>query len=185
MVACCAVCLLNCVARLVQYINRYAFSYVGLYGHDFCRAGNAVFRLFDERGFWTTVLNDNLIGRAMYLGALLICGFSGLAGYAVGSALDSSNDNLKMALLYYGFVVGWILAVITMNTILAAVDTVYVAFAESYKPLMEHRRDIFDLLYNAWYEFHPTLVTYIVVVPAHHVQAIEPHQAPVVVVHAE
>merc|ERR1719261_2146303 len=70
--ACCAACLIGCVESLVQYINRYAFVYVGLYGHDFCAAGSHVFGLFNHRGWIDTVLNDNLISNALFYGAIII-----------------------------------------------------------------------------------------------------------------
>jgi len=62
----------------MEYFNRWAFVYVGIYGYKFTDAGKAVMQLFHERGF-DGIINDDLIGNCLFfvsLGVgtvLLIC----------------------------------------------------------------------------------------------------------------
>merc|ERR1719424_578110 len=138
-IACCAVCLLQCLENMAQYINRYAFVYVGLYGHDFCAAGSHVFQLFSYRGWMDTVLNDSLISNTLHLGAIMIGLLTALAGMVVAAIGwgDDNDDNTYQVISYsmtiMGFLTGWLMACVTMNTIYSAVATVYVAFAESHE----------------------------------------------------
>jgi len=164
MLACCAACIIGCIEGLVRYINRYAFCYVGLYGHDFCAAGSHVFGLFNHRGWWTTLLNDDLIGNALNYGALmvgLVCGVGGLVVSKI--VFTDASDELMYVLIVYGFITGFVMACVTANSVYSAVATVYVAFAESHVALQNNHPDTFYRLYEAWNHFHPQLVTYIVV----------------------
>lgn len=68
-VACLAECILNCLEGIMEYINQWAYVYVGIYGYDFRTSGKAVMDLFTNRG-WTAVINDDLTSSALTLGAL-------------------------------------------------------------------------------------------------------------------
>jgi hypothetical protein len=49
MLACCAECLIGCIEALVEYFNKWAFVYVGLYGFSFMESGKNVMALFHSR----------------------------------------------------------------------------------------------------------------------------------------
>ena len=67
--ACFAECILGCLQSLMEYFNRWAYVYVGIYGYNFTRAGKAVFELFKQRGF-DAIINDDLIGNVLGFAAL-------------------------------------------------------------------------------------------------------------------
>jgi hypothetical protein len=78
--ACLAECILGCLQSLVEYFNRWAYVYVGIYGYKFTQAGKAVFDLFHQRGF-DAIINDDLVGNVLGFGALavgLICAALGV-----------------------------------------------------------------------------------------------------------
>ncbi len=68
-VACLAECILNCLVSIMEYINQWAYVYVGIYGYDFRTSGKAVMDLFANRG-WSAVINDDLTSTALSFGAL-------------------------------------------------------------------------------------------------------------------
>ena len=70
-VACLAECILSCLRGIMEYMNKWAFCYVGIYGYDFITSGKAVMALFTNRG-WTAVINDDLASTALGLSALCI-----------------------------------------------------------------------------------------------------------------
>jgi hypothetical protein len=74
-VACLAECILNCLEGIMEYINMWAYVYVGIYGYDFRTSGKAVMDLFENRG-WTAVINDDLTSSALTFGAIGV-GFIG------------------------------------------------------------------------------------------------------------
>jgi len=57
--ACIAECLLSCLAGLVEYFNKWAFVYVGIYGYGYIEAGKNVIQLFKNRG-WEAIIADDL-----------------------------------------------------------------------------------------------------------------------------
>lgn len=66
---CICECILGCLQSLMEYFNRWAFVYVGIYGYKFTQAGKAVIDLFHQRGF-DAIINDDLIGNVLSFGAL-------------------------------------------------------------------------------------------------------------------
>ena len=48
------------IEAIVEYFNRWAFIYVGLYGYSFMEAGQNVMTLFKARG-WTMIITDDLV----------------------------------------------------------------------------------------------------------------------------
>lgn len=55
--ACIAECILSCLAAIVEYFNKWAFVYVGVYGFGYIEAGKNVFALFRNRG-WEAIIAD-------------------------------------------------------------------------------------------------------------------------------
>ncbi len=86
----------------MEYINKWAFCYVGIYGYDFRTSGKAVMTLFKNRG-WTAVINDDLTSSALGLGAfgvaLITCGaallFAKFAPVPWGDALMDDTTRLS------------------------------------------------------------------------------------------
>lgn len=54
---CIAECILSCLASLVEYFNKWAYIYVGVYGFSYMEAGKSVFELFKNRG-WEAIIAD-------------------------------------------------------------------------------------------------------------------------------
>jgi hypothetical protein len=59
----------------MEYLNRWAYVYVGIYGYSFTRAGRAVSQLFHQRGF-TALINDDLVRIVVRLAAIGVGGFA-------------------------------------------------------------------------------------------------------------
>jgi hypothetical protein len=55
--ACIAECIIGCLASILEYFNKWAFVYVGVYGHSYLEAGKSVFELFQNRG-WEAIIAD-------------------------------------------------------------------------------------------------------------------------------
>lgn len=102
-VACLAECILNCLQGIMEYINQWAYVYVGIYGYDFKTSGKAVMDLFTNRG-WTAVINDDLTSSALTFGAIGVGVVTGIAGMLVAkfcpdkwfAALESQNTAYGM-----------------------------------------------------------------------------------------
>lgn len=55
--ACIAECILSCLASIVEYFNKWAYVYVGIYGYSYLEAGKGVMQLFKNRG-WEAIITD-------------------------------------------------------------------------------------------------------------------------------
>mmetsp|Transcript_23293 Transcript_23293/g.48434 ORF Transcript_23293/g.48434 Transcript_23293/m.48434 type:complete len:480 (+) Transcript_23293:1357-2796(+) len=154
--ACIAECILSCLRGMLEYFNRWAFVYVGIYGDSFVSSGRAVMALFKNRG-WTALINDNLIQRVLMFMALgvggLMAGVGALIPVITGSWLNST-DNASGILAIVGFIVGFLLTLILVGVIDSAVATVFVCMAEAPNVLESTHPALFYDLTAAWREFH-------------------------------
>lgn len=141
--ACCIDCLLSCLESLVEYFNKWAFIYVGIYGYGYCEAGKSVMTLFKDRG-WDAIIADDLVG--MVLGMLslvvgLITGGISIAFMTLTTWFDDYLDfyegddgtgetTAKVILFILGLVIGLVMCSILMGSIDSAVLAVIVLFAE-------------------------------------------------------
>jgi len=151
--ACVAECILGCLVSLMEYFNRWAFVYVGVYGYDFKTAGKAVFALFKDRG-WTAIINDDLIGNVFFVLSL----FGGVlcAGVVVG--IGNVLKVSTVALIFVGvvgFLLGLLMTFIVMGVVDSAVATIFVCFAEDPVALQTNHNELFNRMMGTWIQFHP------------------------------
>jgi len=79
LLVCCAQCILGCLESLLEYFNKWAFVYVGLYGYSYIEAGKNVITLFKDRG-WEAIIADNLVGTTMFFLSLAVGLITGAVG---------------------------------------------------------------------------------------------------------
>jgi len=137
--------------RLMEYINSWAFVYVGLYGYEYWTASSKVYQLFQARG-WSLILNDHLVGRSLALMQLLI----GVVCSGIGIVLGLVFVGSPVAGLLLGFVLGIALSGILFQVVTSAVDTVVVCFAEAPNMLRaNHPPELSDRMITAWRAAYP------------------------------
>lgn len=85
------------IIRLVEYFNKWAFIYVGLYGYSYMEAGKNVMALFKSRG-WATIISDCLVIRMLDVMCLWIGLVVALLAMFAGLATETIHgDNLLLA----------------------------------------------------------------------------------------
>jgi len=161
---CCLECLLRQVERWVQYINKFAFTYVAIYGDDFLTAGRRVRDLFTKRGFWNTVLNDFVLERVFFMGVLGIACSTGAATCATARLAFGFDPHQSLLLALCGLGVGLLLANVATGCLASGVATVYVAFAEKPDALQRNHPREFDALYQGWHHAYPAACAFVTVV---------------------
>jgi hypothetical protein len=119
---------LRVVEGSLEYFNKYAFCYVGIYGLDFKEASRAVVHMLQERGV-TAIVNDEIVDIVLSLGHLVIaivaCGVATIYGYS--HRLVKAD---RIILSSTGFLAGYLVCAVTLKVISSAVATTYVLFAE-------------------------------------------------------
>lgn len=156
--ACIAACILACLQSIVEYINKWAYIYVGIYGYKFTQAGKAVFELFHQRGF-DAIINDNLIGNVLAFGALavgLLCaGLGVLAAHVIKSI---SFNNAEVVLGIIGFIIGTGVAITPLSVIDSSVGTVFVCFAEDPASFQQSHPEHYAPLVTEWHRLYPQIM---------------------------
>lgn len=131
---CIAMCILHYIESLVEYFNKWAYVYVGLYGYGFVDAGRRVIGLLKTRG-WQTIIADNLVGRLLGIMSLTIGILTGVLTLFAAFLVEEFEAKEAMqtwlaAGFIVGFFVGLILSGVFMGLVLSAADTVIVCYAE-------------------------------------------------------
>ena len=152
-------CLLYYIQQIAQYFNKWAFVYVGLYGYDYVTAGKKVISLFQERG-WTTIISDNLVQRTLVLVCLVIAGLTGLVGCGLAKVSGwvtpiFGDEDANTFVFFIGFIIGLSMAVIMMDVVLSAVDTIIVSFAEAPAEFETNHPALCQQMKDAWRQVYP------------------------------
>jgi len=147
-------CLLSLLENVMEYINKWAFIYIGLYGYNYMEAGRLVINLFKQRG-WTIIINDNLVGNALNLLVLaigLLTGFLGVIfDYFYGGFFYEETGHATPYLSFtISFLVGVSISSITTSIIKSAVNTIVVCFAEDPDLLELNHPEHSIEMRNAW-----------------------------------
>ncbi|KAG7384286.1 Metal transporter cnnm2 [Phytophthora pseudosyringae] len=156
--ACVAECLLSWLESIMEYLNRWAFVYVGIYGYSFTKAGGAVSQLFHHRGF-TALLNDDLVRIVLRLTAIgvgLICACVGAVVAELSDAFTFQFSTTLLAIL--GFVVGFSVALTPLAVVSSSVATIFVCFAEDPVPFQRSHPELYAALAQGWHGLHPDLI---------------------------
>lgn len=156
LLACIAECILGCLESLLQYFNKWAFIYVGLYGFSYLESGKKVIELFKARG-WDTIIADDLISMALFMLSVLC----GLISGAFGLFLEDQTswfddiDNSQLISMLIGLIVGLVLCMILMSTIGSSVNAVIVCFAEGPSEFAKNHPQLSSKMVSAYAKAHP------------------------------
>lgn len=156
-------CLLACIEEIIDYLNKYAFVYVGLYGYSYLEAGKNVLQLFTNRG-WSVIYTDTLCEFLLFM---ISCGIGLLTGLFVyflteqveiiKPVLTGRKGEDVFFLMVSGIIVGFVTSSIIMSIVSSAVNTIIVCFAESPAEFEENHPELSRLLKEAWVERYPEL----------------------------
>lgn len=155
-------CVLDCILRLLtsltKYFNRWAYCYVGLYGFDYVSSGKKAMELFQAKG-WDSIITDDLVHRSLTLVAVVVGALSGFLGMLLaqvtGWATATLGENSDGLVFILCFLIGLSMSMILMNVVLAAVDTVIVAFAEAPGEFQTHHPALANNMMQKWRQVFP------------------------------
>jgi hypothetical protein len=153
-------CILACIEGIIEYLNKWAYIYVGLYGYNYLDAGRNVISLFAAKG-WSSIITDDLANNVLTMMSFMIASLTGLVGYI----LASMNNNLLADLglespggtgFLFGFFIGFIFSSLVMSIVSSAVDTVIVCFAEGPAEFDANHPELSANMLNAWRQAWPS-----------------------------
>ncbi|CEO94759.1 unnamed protein product (mitochondrion) [Plasmodiophora brassicae] len=141
--------IVQCAEDLAKYFNVYAFSRVAIYGKSFTTSGRETWDMFRAKGI-DMVINDDLTGHVLALGALFGFGISACSAAVVALfVLDNPYDGSSW--LYLGLiagVLGYAIVYLVMNVLRSCVATFFVCWAEDANALRISRPRQYEKLRN-------------------------------------
>jgi hypothetical protein len=156
--ACIAQCILACLASILEYFNKWAFIYVGIYGMPYLKAGKSVIELFQNRG-WEAIIADDLVGNVLFLISLIVGGVVGGIGLIIEKAnselFEDVGGNAQAVAFFLGFIVGLLVTSILMSTIGSGVNAVIVLFAEGPAEFQQNHPELSNKMREAWNDVYP------------------------------
>ncbi|KAI9729730.1 MAG: putative choline transporter, neither null mutation nor overexpression affects choline transport [Cirrosporium novae-zelandiae] len=145
-------CLLSCLLSLldwaVQFINRYAFCHIALYGKAYIPAAKDTWKMMRDRGI-DALVNDCLIGPVLSMGSIFVAYLSALLSwlYLHYTKPDYNSGNIYTpVIMAFSFLIGLQVCQIFMTPIASGVDTIFVAIAWDPEVLMRDHPDLYARL---------------------------------------
>ncbi|KAI9821269.1 MAG: putative choline transporter, neither null mutation nor overexpression affects choline transport [Pycnora praestabilis] len=148
-VAAIGLCLVGCIVGLldwaVQFINRYAFSYIALYGKAYIPAAKDTWKMMKDRGI-DALVNDCLIGPVITMGSTFVAYLCSLLAYLYLHYTKPEynvNNNYTPVVMAFAFLIGLQICNAIMTPITSGVDTFFVAAAWDPEVLMRDHPDLY------------------------------------------
>ncbi|KAG0072749.1 putative choline transporter, neither null mutation nor overexpression affects choline transport [Podila epicladia] len=144
--ACLIDCFLSCIQGIAEYVNKYAFAQVAIYGKAFIPAAKDTWTILKDRGI-IQLINDNLINNVWAMGAIMCGVLSGLASYLYlrySQPTFDDNDQFTYVLVTMAFVLGLQMLFTVGSVIESGVATTFVALAEDPAALARTKPELFE-----------------------------------------
>jgi hypothetical protein len=143
-------CILGCIISIldwaVQFINRYAFCYIALYGTPYFTAARQTWRMIKDRGI-DALINDCLISPVLTMGATFVAYVCALLSYLYvifTSPAYNSDGAYTPVIVAFEFLVGLQIANVFTTPLASGVDTIFVSMAFDPEVLMRDHGELYD-----------------------------------------
>jgi hypothetical protein len=157
-VLCLVDCCLQCLQGILEYFNKFAYIYVGMYGYSYLEAGKNVMTLFHAKG-WNIIIADDLVSNTLSLFTLIGGGLVGCVGLAVNAAFPSWLAGFEGAAsgiaFGFSFLIGIVITAIMLSVVDSSVNTVLVSFAEAPAEFQENHPKLSGEMRDAWRLVYP------------------------------
>jgi hypothetical protein len=147
----CISCILAIFQDILQYLNKYAYSQVAIYGKDYCSAAKATWTLFKTRGF-EALANDNLIGSVLFIGALtvgMVCASVGLLYVKLSNSIPQDTGHYVTVAIVALLLGSWMYLILT-EVITSGVATTFVCLAEDPATLQRQQPELYAKVLDTW-----------------------------------
>lgn len=150
MVADIFLCFLQCILGLVQwaleFINRYAFSYISLYGKAYFASAKETWRMIKDRGI-DALINECLVGPVLSMGCLFVGVTCALVAYIYLDVTDpayNSGGAFTAVIVLYAFLIGLQVTGCFVVPLNSGIDTIFVAAAWDPQVLIQQHGELYQ-----------------------------------------
>ncbi|WPG99901.1 Protein PNS1 [Acrodontium crateriforme] len=152
----CAFCILQCIMGLVEwaveFINRYAFSYIALYGKGYIESAKATWKLIKDRGI-DALVNECLIGPVLTMGATFVAYACALLAYLYlryTHPAYNQDGGFTPVVVAFAFLIGLQIAQCFTVPLSSGIDTLFVAAAWDPEVLMREHGDLYQRMIQVY-----------------------------------
>lgn len=124
-------CVLGCIIGLldwaVQFLNRYAFSYIALYGKAYIPAAKDTWNMIKQRGI-DALINECLIGPVLSMGATFVgyaCALMAYLYIVFTNPAYNSDGSFTPVVVAFAFLIGLQICNIFTTPISSGIDTIF------------------------------------------------------------
>ncbi|KAI8627462.1 duf580 domain-containing protein [Xylariaceae sp. FL1651] len=145
-------CILSLLDWAVQFLNRYAFSYIALYGKPYFAAAKDTWNMIKQRGI-DALINECLLGPVFSMGATFVGYACALLAYLYleyTSPAYNSNGSYTPVVLAFSFLIGLQICNIFTTPLSSGIDTIFVASAWDPTRLMQNHPDLYDAMVHVY-----------------------------------
>ncbi|KAH7018183.1 plasma-membrane choline transporter-domain-containing protein [Microdochium trichocladiopsis] len=150
---CCLGCLISILQWAVEFLNRYAFSYIALYGKSYFAAAKDTWTMIKDRGI-DALVNECLIGPVLTFGATFVAYACALLAYLYLLFTNpgyNASGGYTPVIVAFAFLIGLQICHIFTTPISSGIDTIFVAAAWDPQTLMNNHPE----LYHAMVQVYP------------------------------
>jgi hypothetical protein len=147
---CCMICIMDCIDSIVSYFNMYAFTRIAIYGVSYCDAAVGTWQMLKAR-FLVTIINDDLVGIVLLVGALFGGAVVGVISAVVSYSMSHST-NLVWIWALIGFLMGFAMIICATEVVESGVSALYVCYADDPEVLARNRPYVYNELTRAFNE---------------------------------
>ncbi|KAL8735208.1 MAG: hypothetical protein Q9166_001084 [cf. Caloplaca sp. 2 TL-2023] len=149
---CCLGCIIGLLDWAVQFINRYAFSHIALYGKAYIPAAKDTWTMMKSRGI-DALVNDCLIGPVLTMGSIFVAYLCTLLAYLYlefTKPAYNQGGTFTPVVMAFAFLIGLQVCQIFMTPIGSGVDTIFVASAWDPEVLMSDHPDFYQRMVSVY-----------------------------------
>ena len=139
-------CFISLLDWAVQFLNRYAFCHIALYGKPYIQAARDTWRMIKDRGI-DALVNDCLVGPVLSMGSTFVGYASALLAYLYiifTSPAYNRDGSFTPVVVAFAFLVGFQIGNIFTAPLGSGIDTIFVAMAWDPEVLMREHPDLYQ-----------------------------------------
>jgi len=152
----CAFCVLQCILGFVQwaleFVNRYAYSYMALYGDSYIKSAKATWRMIKDRGI-DALINECLVGPVFTMGGIFVGAACALIAYVYLEVTDPSyntNGQFTAVVVVYSFLIGTQVTGCFIVPLNSGIDTIFMGMAFDPEVMMREHPQLYQKLIEVY-----------------------------------
>lgn len=149
---CIAGCLIGLLDWAVQFLNRYAFAHIALYGKAYIPAAKDTWRMIKDRGI-DALVNECLIGPVLGMGAMFVGYATALIAYCYmifTSPAYNQGGGYTPVVVAFSFLIGLQICNVFTTPLSSGIDTIFVASAWDPEVMIRDHPDLYHRMVQVY-----------------------------------